>query len=237
MDSYKNGIEKMLEYRCSHIDNILTSNFEESQGQLTIDNKNLLNYSSRWLGMKKMKITCILILFAYSMPALIQIFLKDYLYKRSVLEYAMALTYSLRIAEYIDGFISAMAPTLREITAYGRLENFIEKAKSENTGCKKLKIVDQVKPEFAVWLKRCNIYLNTSHILKNLSLRIQSGAKMILWGAHGSGKHVLVKLIMCVYNLDENSEEIESKFYSKGEDGEAYILGYDVSKVNLRELR
>ena len=54
----------------------------------------------------------------------------------------MALTYSLRIVNHIDGFISALAPILREITAYGRIENFIENAKVENAGSKRLNIVE-----------------------------------------------------------------------------------------------
>ena len=79
--------------------------------------------------------------------------------------------------------------------------------------------------------------MNSSQIIKNLSLRIAKGNRAIIWGEHGTGKHVLVKLIMCVYMLEDNCDETESQFYIKGEDGQACILGYDVTKVNLRELR
>jgi ABC-type multidrug transport system fused ATPase/permease subunit len=143
----------------------------------------------------------------------------------------------LRIVTHIDGFISALAPILREITAYGRMENFIENAKIENARSKRLKIVEQDQPNYAVWLKQCTLYLNTTQLLKKCSLRIAKGNRAIIWGAHGTGKHILVKLIMCVYMLEDNSEETESEFHFEEEDGQACILGYDVTKVNLRELR
>lgn len=141
LEAYKNGIDKMLEYRCANIQKVLFSDFETSNLKFYKNNKNLLNYANRWLGMKKMKLNCVLILFAYSMPALIQIFLKDHFYQRSVFQYAFALTYSLKIGEFIDGFIGALAPTMREISSFNRLENFIKNGVCDNSNSKKLKIV------------------------------------------------------------------------------------------------
>lgn len=204
VETYKLSLDKMLDYRCSKIDHILTKKLDKCLINLNKTGKFLKNYANRWLGMRKMRLNCILVLFAYSMPALIKVFLKGYFYKRSLLSYALALTYSLRIGQNIDGFITALAPILTEITAYGRLENFIKNAKCDNQRCKKLNIVDREKPEYAIWFKHCNLYLSHNRVLKNVSVRIKRGFRAVFWGSHGAGKHVLVKLIMSIYNLDEN---------------------------------
>lgn len=79
--------------------------------------------------------------------------------------------------------------------------------------------------EYAIWMKKCSVMLNNCQIMKDCSLRIKKGATVALWGRAGSGKKVLTKLMMGIYKF----EEIEGS--------KAYILGYDLTRINLAELR
>lgn len=78
-----------------------------------------------------------LIFVAYLIPNIIVFYLQGR-FNRSLLEFALAISWSLKIVNYFNTFIRSITNVYTEIVSFGRLEYFLTHYQSEEVGKKKL---------------------------------------------------------------------------------------------------
>lgn len=89
-------------------------------------------YCSRWLGVRLGWINTVLIIVAYSVPNIFIFWLDEYR-KLSLLEIALAISWSLKLVGYFNTFINSIVRINKAIVSFGRIEYYLKKVETEPT--------------------------------------------------------------------------------------------------------
>ena len=163
-------------------------------------------YCKRWLGVRLGWIDTVLIIVAYSVPNVVLFVLNEYR-QLSILEMALAISWSLKLVGYFNTFINSIVRIHSAIVSFGRLEFYLKKVKTEPTNKRPLAVSYEGKAP-ALKLTNVSKKFGSREVIKNINLEIEKYSKVGILGKSGCGKHILSKLIMKVYST-QNIKHLE----------------------------
>ena len=185
--------------------------------------------------MRMIIINATLIVVAYAIPNVIVFYLQGK-FNKSLLEFALAISWSLKIVGYANSFINSIVAVYTEIVSFGRLEFFLKNRKIEETEKKKLYSLSRKLSVYDAVVKRVHLNLAGRSVIEDFNLALQNGEKVALIGESGSGKHLFFNLLMKIYEREQKDEQNDS-FDSMIHNSSIEVLGYDLDDVNAKEIR
>ena len=234
-DVYLTCINEINKYRLLNKMDILEKQFCITSNEMQRAVSHLGYVAKRWLGIRMIPISTTLMVVAYLIPNIIVFYMQG-AFQKSLLEFALAISWSLKLVTYFTSLVSSVLQTYSEIVSFGRLEYLLENLDREETSKKRLQGVRRKDTSCAVVMKRINLTLADRLILKDINLAIKKKEKVAVVGESGSGKHVLFNLLMKIYIRDIKDPEHES-YDEKTDSSKLQIMGFDIDDVNSLEIR
>jgi ABC-type multidrug transport system fused ATPase/permease subunit len=158
-------------------------------------------YCKRWLGVRLGWINTVLIIVAYSVPNIVLFVLNEYR-QLSILEMALAISWSLKLVGYFNTFINSIVRIHSAIVSFGRIEYYLTKVKTEATDKRPLAVSYEGKAP-ALKLIQVSKKFGNRQVVKNVNFSVEKYSKVAIFGDSGCGKHILSKLIMKVYSSED----------------------------------
>lgn len=172
-----------------------------------------------------MIIEILFIAVAYCIPIVIVEYLKGS-FHRTTVEFAFAITWSLKIIGYFNKVIHNIINLMINIVSFGRIDNFLHKVKMEDHRNAKTAFDAQAPHRFAIEMEKVTLYMCERPVVKDVSINIVKKSRTALVGNSGSGKHLLFDLIMKIYDRDK--EEGNSNIH---------LLGKSIDDIDADQIR
>ena len=219
---FKKTLNNSLDLRILGGTSMLEKSFANQANELQRAISHLGFFSKRWFGARMAFVYAFLTFFAYFVPVCYLYFLDDF-QPRSMLEYALAFSWSLKLPSYLESMVTGYLETFLEIASFGRMENFSKNSVKEKDDHPQI----NSKSLFpvSVIFKNVNLTINGISILKDISFNIRAGKKVALVGESGCGKHHVLKLLTGYYNKDSRPDSV------------IHIFGRNIDSVNARDLK
>lgn len=119
------------------------------------------------------------------------------------MEFALAISWSLKIVTYFNTFISSITNVYTEIVSFGRLEYFLDNYQSEERHKKKLYSLNYERNEYAIKMDNVDLTFQSRKVLSGVNLHVKYAEKVSIIGESGSGKHLIFNLILRIYDRDK----------------------------------
>ena len=154
-------------------------------------------------------------LFGYLIPVLLQAFhFHDNLYTSlDTFQIALAFTWSIKMVIHMANFCIHYIQIYENIVSFAKLNNFSKKAKIEKKGKEEL-TPELIRTQKVCLLKNVSLSLGKRLLINNISLELPKGKIIGLLGESGSGKHILVDLLLKIYTPDLPPEAKKSASFS-----------------------
>lgn len=229
----KISIEEMLHYRTQGKVFLLKESYYKATDEMQRAMSHLGFFSKRWLGMRMMISESALIAVAYLIPNFIIFYLGE-AFSKSLLQFALAISWSLKIVGHFNLVVSSVFSIFAQIVSFGRLEHFLERVQIEEIGHPSLDKVKRLNTDKGIVMKEVNLTLANIKRVNRLTFSIQKEDSVALLGDSGSGKHLIFLLLLQIFEIDDEVEDEGKKFTPESK---IVISGYDLRKTNSRDLR
>lgn len=232
---------EILNFRLSKKSNLLKDVFMETTNELQRAKSHIAFYASRWLAIRMIIFNTTLMTAAYAIPLAFLYFLNDIkFFERSILVLAFSMSWSLKITDYFNRYINALIEVYTDIVSFGRMKNFVENCVIEDRVEAEIVspflMIERQNPskketeregvfKEIVRFEDVSLTLSGRKVLNQIGMVIREGEKIVIAGEHGAGKTTLFKLIMSLYEKDENKNS------------KMVFFGQNVEDINPRKLR
>lgn len=152
------SINNMNNYRALHKVEILDKKFEKAADDALRVAGHLGAKSMRWIGMRVMIIEILFIAVAYSIPIVIVEYLKGS-FHRSTVEFAFAISWSLKIIGYFNQVIGSVIGLMINIVCFGRIQNFLKTVHLEDHKNSSTPFDDEAPHRFAIQMSNVSLFL------------------------------------------------------------------------------
>lgn len=116
-------------------------------------------------------------------------------------------TYVLRIMDFLTQINNCVYQMQYGIVSMGRIMDFLEK----KTKIPQAENADKIRSKPNIEVKNISVTEDGKPLLKHINLSIPCGKKIGIMGGTGSGKSVLLKSLVRIYDVTEGSIEINGK--------------------------
>lgn len=164
------AIREIVQYRCLGRAEILQKKFENMSNETQRAMTHMGFYCKRWLGVRLGWIDTILIIVAYSVPNVVLFVLSEYR-QLSILEMALAISWSLKLVGYFNTFINSVVRVHSAIVSFGRIEYYLTKVKTEATNKRPLAVSYEGKSS-ALKLVNVSKKFGNREVIKNVNLKV-----------------------------------------------------------------
>lgn len=116
-------------------------------------------------------------------------------------------TYVLRIMDYLTQISNSVYQLQYGVVSMGRIMDFLEK----KTKIPQAEHADKIRSKPNIEVKNVSVTEDGKPLLKHINLSIPCGKKVGIMGGTGSGKSVLLKSLVRIYDVTEGCIEINGK--------------------------
>lgn len=194
---YNETIGEIFKYRLLQKTNLIQEKFDLATDEMQRSLTHFAFFSKRWLGIRIGFVNTALILCGYLLPIFIVIFLKGVV-NVSTFEIAISSMWSLKIVELVNTFIRNLVELHSQIISFGRLDHFEAEAVTERS-IGLCVSTDRELPNEICKISKGNLVIGQREVLKDVNFKLKKGSMVAIAGESGAGKHVLIDLILGIY--------------------------------------